>query len=147
MPAYRFKDPEGKNWDFADMVQKDYVRRVGRLLRGLSDNINRTLDGLGEDPSQKLSYLGSVSLAIQIGEDSFGRSLYVYHGQDLPQPPEILEQFMTWAEVHRSKNSRLHRLAIELLDVNSSALGMQLNNEDYPEEVYDLWDEDSAAEG
>jgi hypothetical protein len=147
MPTYMFRDPKGKNWDFADVIQKHYVNRVGLLLRSISDSINRTLDELGEEPSQKLRYLGSVSLAIQIGEDSCGRSLYVYHGQDLPQPPESLERFMTWAEVHRSKNSRLHRLASELLDVNSNPLGMQLNNEDYPEETYDLWEGDTWAEG
>lgn len=147
MSTFSFQDPEGKNWNFTKMIQREYVNKVGRLLRSVSDNINRALDELDENPSLKISYLESVSLAIQVGEDSNGRSLYVYHGHDFPQSPEILERFITWAESHRVKNSRLFRLANELLDVNSSASNMQLDNEDYPEEVDDSWEEDTSAEG
>ena len=86
MRSTGFTDPEGKRWDIATILQNKYVEKVGRLLRSISDNINRKLDDLNNDISQKVAFLKSVSLAIQIDQDEMGRALYVYQGPDWVQP-------------------------------------------------------------
>lgn len=146
MSSLSFQDPKGKNWNFTKMIQDEYVAKVGRLLRSVSDDTNRALDELDSNPLQKRDYLGAVSLAIQIGEDSRGRALYVYHGHDYPQSPEVLERFITWAEKHHARNSRALRLATELYNSIFNVSGVQLDNEDYPE-VDDPWEEDMTAQG
>lgn len=132
MSSYAFIDPLGKTCDVSKKVQQDYVAQVGRCLRSISDSINRKLDDLEENRSSQLAYLKTVSLAIPVDKDRKGRALYVYHGPELPQPLEVLEQFITWAENHQDRNGRLFRLATNLSDSICNASGEQLNNEYYP---------------
>lgn len=139
MSSTKFTDAEGHPWDISRIIQKKYVEKVGRLLRSISDDINRRLDKLGNDSSQKAMLLRNISLAIQIDQDEVGRAFYVYHGPDFVQPPDVIEMYLSWTEMHQAKNGRLQRLASELKQITSEVkqgpdeFGVgQLDNEDLP---------------
>jgi len=127
-------DPYGKVWNFTKLLQRKYIEKIGRQIRSIDAHVNKTLDVLEGDLPRQLEYLRTVSLAIRIGEDEKGRALYVYHGPDALQSSEKLEQYVTWAEKHQAKNSRLLRLAQELQKSILNAAGIQIDNEDFPGE-------------
>lgn len=147
MSITKILDAEGRSWNITKIIQAKYVEKIGRALRSISDCINRKLDELDNEPVQKVTFLREVSLAIQVDQDEKGRALYVYHGPDFPQPPEIIEMYLMWTEKHQDRNGRLQRLASELLRSHSNVEVMQLNHQDLPG-VSDLTnDNDFTAEG
>lgn len=138
-------DPYGKAHNISKMFQKYYVDKVGRLIRSITDRINRKLEEIGDNQAQHFEFLRTVSLPIQVGFDENGRALYVFHGPDQPQSASVLESYIEFAESHQERNGRLANLAMSLRNCMINTHGSSINNDDVPEPD-GLWENDESAQ-
>lgn len=147
----KYRDPDiryfnGYEWCSSWMAsEKEHIRKTGAIIRSIDNDTRKFLSQL-ERREEKLEFLRHKELIIRVGETESGETLYAYHGPDCPQPLEILENYVSWAEIHHTKQSQLLMLAQNIRDaatIQASLLdGQMLDPDDLPNEDGEInkWD-------
>ncbi|MEM9219146.1 MAG: hypothetical protein AAGD25_33030 [Cyanobacteria bacterium P01_F01_bin.150] len=126
-------DPYGKKHSRTDKEQRYYVDKVGQQLRAINQSY-RTLESL-DTVEEEIEHLQRICLAIQIGTDDKGRTLYLYHGPDHFQSDELLEKHQEWSERHKEGQGQHAKWAAKLriaAKFRQSAETPQMDVDDFP---------------
>lgn len=148
----RYRDPEVWYRDGYKLrstwidTEERHIKKTGAIIRSIDYGIRSALSQF-ESREEKLEYLRNTPLVIRVGDTESGEALYAYHGPDSPQPIEVLDDYVSWAETHQTKQSQPLVLAQNIRDaavIQGSIFGNQtLDPDDLPneEDEIDKWDD------